>query len=61
MQRMERMKRGLQQHIEDVKWNRLLTAATIPFDQPKSGEVAVKVIDKAGMETMRVISTGKEK
>ena len=28
-------------------WNRLLTAVTIPFDPPKSGEVAVKIIDKA--------------
>ena len=42
-------------------WNRLLTAVTIPFDPPKSGEVAVKIIDKAGMETMRVISIEKEK
>ena len=58
---LERMKRDFQRHIDDRKWNRLLTAVTIPFDQPKSGEVAVKVIDKAGMETMRVISTGKEK
>ena len=43
------------------KWNRLLTTVTIPFDPPKSSEVAVKVIDKAGMETMWVINTGKEK
>ena len=43
------------------KWNRLLTTVTIPFDRPKSSEVAVKVIEKAGMETMWVINTGKEK
>ena len=43
------------------KWNRLLTTVTIPFDPPKSNEVAVKVTDKAGMETMWVINTGKEK
>ena len=54
---LERMKRDLQRHIDDRKWNRLLTAVTIPFDPPESGEVAVKVIDQAGMETMRVIST----
>ena len=52
---LERMKRALQRHIDDGKWNRLLTAVTIPFDPPKSGKVAVKVIDKAGMETMRVL------
>ena len=42
-------------------WNRLLIAVTIPFNPPKRSEVAVKVIDKARMETMRVISTEKEK
>ena len=52
---LERMKRDLQRHIDDRKWNRLMTATTIPFDPPKSGRVAVKVIDKAGMETMRVV------
>ena len=52
---LERMKRDLQQHIDDGKWNRLLTAVTIPFDPPESGKIAVKVIDKAGMETMRVL------
>ena len=41
--------------------NRLLTTVTIPFDPPKSSEVAAKVIDKAGMEKMWVINTGKEK
>ena len=40
--------------------NRLLTTVTIPFDPPKSSEVAVKVINKAGMKTMWVINTGKE-
>ena len=52
---LERMKRDLQKYIDDRKWNRLLTAVTIPFDPPESGKVAVKVIDKAGMETMRVL------
>ena len=55
------MKRDLQRHIDDRKWNRLLTTVTIPFDPPKRSEVAVKVIDKAGMETMWVINRGKEK
>ena len=61
VQRMERMKRGLQQHIEDVKWNRLLTAVTIPFDPPKSSEVAVKVMDKAGMKTIHMLDITKGK
>ena len=38
----------------------LLTTVTILFDPPKSSEVAIKVIDKARMETMWVINTGKE-
>ena len=52
---LERMKRDLRRHIDDEKWNRLMTAVTIPFDPPESSKVAVKVIDKAGMETMRVL------
>ena len=48
----------LPRHIDNRKWNRLMTAVTIPFDPPESGQVAVKVIDKAGMETMRVMETG---
>ena len=52
------MKRDLQRHIDDRKWNRLLTAVTIPFDPPESSQVAVKVIDKTRMETMRVIEIG---
>ena len=43
------------------KWNQLLTTVTIPFDPPKSREIAVKVIKKTGMETMWVINRGKEK
>ena len=58
---LERMKRDLQKYIDDQKWNRLMTAVTIPFDPPESGQIAVKVIDKAGMETMRVLDTKKEK
>ena len=34
-----------------------MTAVTIPFDPPESGKVAVQVIDKAGMETMRIMET----
>ena len=52
---LERMKRDLRRHIDDEKWDRLMTAVTIPFDPPESRKVAVKVIDKAGMETMRVL------
>ena len=31
------------------------TQVTIPFNPPKSSKVAVKVIDKASMETMRAL------
>ena len=37
-----------------------LPLLTTPFDPPKSSEIAVKVIDKAGMETTWVINRGKE-
>ena len=38
-----------------------MTATTIPFDRPREGKIAVKVIDKAGMETMRVMTVEKER
>ena len=52
---LERMKQDLNRYLDNGKWNRLTTAVTIPFDTPESGKIAVKVIDKAGMETMRVL------
>ena len=57
---LERIKRDLRRQIDDSKWNRMLTAVTIPFDSPRSGRVAVKVIDKAGMETMRISDVDSE-
>ena len=53
---LERFKKDLQRSIDNSKWNRLLSTTTIPFDTPTEGRIAVKVIDKSGMETMTVIT-----
>ena len=53
---LERFKKDLQRSIDNSKWNRLLSTTTIPFDAPTEGRIAVKVIDKSGMETMTVIT-----
>ena len=52
---LERLKRDLAKHIDGTHWDRLFTATTIPFDPPTEGKVAVKVIDRAAMETMRIL------
>ena len=57
---LERMKRDLQRHIDGRKWQRLFTATTIPFSRPKGGLVAVKVIEKSRMETMRIVNVDQE-
>ena len=53
---LERFKKELQSSIDSRKWGRLLSTTTIPFDPPAEGKIAVKVIDKSGMETMTVIT-----
>ena len=52
---LERLKRDLSRHIDNGRWERLFTATTIPFDPPTEGKVAVKVIDRAAMETMVIL------
>ena len=53
---LERFKKELQSSIDSRKWGRLLSTTTIPFEPPAEGKIAVKVIDKSGMETMTVIT-----
>ncbi len=52
---LNRLKRDLAQNVDNSRWDQLFTATTIPFDPPTEGKIAVKVIDRAAMETMRVI------
>ena len=54
---LERLKRDLARHVDNGHWEQLFTATTIPFDPPTEGKVAVKVIDRAAMETMRILET----
>ena len=43
------------QHLDPANWELLNTCITVPFNKPTSGRIAVKVIDRAAMETMAVI------
>ena len=52
---LERLKRDLARHVDNERWEQLFTTTTIPFDPPIEGKVAVKVIDRAAMETMRIL------
>lgn len=52
---LQRLKRDFKKVIDAQNWNRLYSPVTIPFDPPLEGRIAVKVIDRAAMETMRVL------
>ena len=52
---LKRMKEALSRELSEQEWERLLTVTTVPFDAPEGGKVAVRVIDRTAMETMRVI------
>ena len=53
---LERLKKDLARHIDSQRWEQLFSPTTIPFDPPTEGnKIAVKVIDRAAMETMRIL------
>jgi adenine-specific DNA-methyltransferase len=50
----EKLKRALRAEIDEVEWARLYSARSVPFDVPKKGKIAVKVINHYGDEVLRV-------
>jgi adenine-specific DNA-methyltransferase len=48
------LKRTLKAEINEEAWSSLHSAASRPFDKPKSGRIAVKVINHLGDEVMKV-------
>ena len=40
--------------IDEAEWSKLYSATSQPFDPPKSGKIAVKVINHFGDEVMKV-------
>ena len=50
----ERLKRALRAEIDEAAWAALYSTQSYPFDPPKSGKIAVKVINHYGDEVLKV-------
>jgi adenine-specific DNA-methyltransferase len=50
----EKLKRALRAEIDEAAWSALYSTTSRPFDPPKTGKIAVKVINHYGDEVMRV-------
>ncbi len=50
------LKTTLKAEIDEAAWESLYSDTSRPFDKPKSGRIAVKVINHLGDEVMKVFS-----
>jgi adenine-specific DNA-methyltransferase len=50
----EKLKKALRAEIDESEWSKLYSATSQPFDPPKSGKIAVKVINHFGDEVLKV-------
>ena len=50
----EKLKRALRADINEAAWSALYSAKSYPFDPPRTGKIAVKVINHYGDEVMKV-------
>ncbi|MBI5478901.1 MAG: hypothetical protein HY906_08600, partial [Deltaproteobacteria bacterium] len=50
----ERLKRALRADIDEEAWEQLYSTTSRPFPPPKSGKIAVKVINHYGDEVLKV-------
>jgi adenine-specific DNA-methyltransferase len=50
----DKLKKALRAEIDEGEWSKLYSATSQPFDAPKSGKIAVKVINHFGDEVLKV-------
>jgi len=50
----DKLKRALRAEIDEAQWATLYSTKSYPFDPPKSGKIAVKVINHYGDEVLKV-------
>ncbi len=50
----EKLKRALRAEIDESAWSALYSTTSYPFEKPKSGKIAVKVINHYGDEVLKV-------
>ncbi|HRH23111.1 MAG TPA: site-specific DNA-methyltransferase [Candidatus Magasanikbacteria bacterium] len=51
----EKLKKALKADINEEVWNELYSTTSRPFPKPKSGKIAVKVINHYGDEVMKIV------
>jgi adenine-specific DNA-methyltransferase len=55
----EKLKRALRAEVDEGEWSKLYSARSVPFEAPRKGKVAVKVINHYGDEVLKVYPVGK--
>lgn len=50
----DKLKKALRAEIDEGEWSKLYSATSQPFDPPRSGKIAVKVINHYGDEVLKV-------
>ena len=50
----EKLERALRAEIDEAVWSTLYSTKSYPVDPPKSGKIAVKVINHSGDEVLKV-------
>lgn len=50
----DKLKRALRAEVDEAAWSALYSARSRPFDMPKTGKIAVKVINHYGDEVLKV-------
>ena len=50
----DKLKRALRAEVDEAAWSALYATTSYPFEKPKSGKIAVKVINHYGDEVLKV-------
>jgi adenine-specific DNA-methyltransferase len=50
----EKLKRAMRAEVDEAAWSSLYSTTSRPFDRPKTGKIAVKVINHYGDEVLKV-------
>lgn len=54
----EKLKRALKAEVNEATWESLYRTVSRPFDPPKTGKIALKVINHYGDEVLKVCTLG---
>jgi len=57
----DKLKRALRAHVDEAAWSALYATRSRPFDKPKTGKIAVKVINHYGDEVLKVYEVCKNR